>query len=92
MSHAGFQNNLHVALIMKVVTFFALNLLSFTLAAERDTLVRVQLESDGTKFVTMVDKIERVVNFHLDAEGGIIDCRTLKRRVREMAMINFEVC
>ena len=57
---------------------------------EIQKILRLQLEENGYKTVTMSDG-ELVVNYLLNAQGGIEDCKSLRRRRMLLGMLKYDV-
>ena len=84
-----------------LVLFFSVIFLSFVvLKAETDNeaeeedkiekILRVQLEDNGLKIVTMSDG-EMFVNLELTKFGAINDCKVVRRRRMALGMLKYDV-
>ena len=73
---------------MKTQFFFAW-IFVFVNSEEIGKILRVQLEENGLKTVTMSDG-EMLVNFLLDTKGEIKDCKALRRRRMILGMLKYD--
>ena len=57
---------------------------------EIEKILRIQFEDNGYKTVTMSDG-ELIVNFLLNSQGGIEDCKSLRRRRMLLGMLKYDL-
>ena len=57
---------------------------------QAEKIVRIQSEENGLKIVTMSDG-ETLVNFQLDSQGDIQDCKVVRRRRMALGMLKYDV-
>ena len=55
-----------------------------------EKVLRIQLEPNGLKLVTMSDG-ELIVTFELKPNGDINDCKSFRRRRMALGMLNYDV-
>ena len=55
-----------------------------------EKILRVQLEDNGLKIVTMSDG-ETFVNLELEKNGAIHDCKVVRRRRMALGMLKYDV-
>ena len=55
-----------------------------------EKILRVQLEDNGLKIVTMSDG-EMFVNLELEKNGAIHDCKVVRRRRMALGMLKYDV-
>ena len=66
-----------------------LSIFVLVISEEIEKILRVQLEENGFKTITMSDG-EMLVNFLLDAKGEIEDCKALRRRRMILGMLKYD--
>ena len=81
-----------------LVIIFTTLLITISHGAENDgeeeekveKILRVQLEDNGLKIVTMSDG-EMFVNLELEKNGAIHDCKVVRRRRMALGMLKYDV-
>ena len=87
----NFQN---MKLLFSITTF--LTIISLTLAEENESekkiekILRVQLEEDDSKVVTMTDG-ELLVTYVFNFKSDIVDCNVNRRRKVSLGMLYYDV-
>ena len=74
------------------IIFLSIFCLAFSNAKSQEIqkILRLQHEENGYKTVTLSDG-ELIVNYLLNAQGGIEDCKSLRRRRMLLGMLKYDV-